>query len=69
VYRFTVLPLLRQQLWEVFLSRIQKDFWEDIEEMRLLMREEEIFYSKISLLQRKALLDRGHELLKIKEIL
>jgi glycerol kinase len=44
-------------------------FWEDIEEIRPLIREEEIFYPQISLLQRKALLDRWHELLKTKGIL
>jgi len=52
-----------------FLTGLQMGFWEDIEEIRPLIREEEIFYPKISLLQRKALLDRWHGLLKVKGIL
>lgn len=52
-----------------FLAGLQMGFWEDIEEIRPLIREEEIFYPQISLLQRKALLDRWHGLLKVKGIL
>jgi glycerol kinase len=52
-----------------FLTGLHMGLWKDIKEIKPLIREEKIFYPKISLSQRMILLNHWHELLKARGIL
>ncbi len=52
-----------------FLAGLSIGFWRDIKEIQSLIREEEIFYPRMSLDQRQNLLNRWHELIRARGIL
>ncbi len=51
-----------------FLTGLSIGFWKDLKEIQSLIREEKVFYPKISVQERQTLLDGWHHLLKTKGI-